>query len=643
MGSVIITYTVTVSGCSNAVSYTLNVADGSNITAPGITAQGSTGLCGNSNVQICPTVWGWNNYQWYQNGTPVTQDGIGACITVDTSKLGIYTLSATNSNGCWSPQSNAIVVAAATTPATPVVTVLGGVTSTCNGQSITLSSSASTGNQWKKDGVAINGATAQTYQATTSGTYTVTVTDNCGGTATSTGTTLTITPSITINSIQSNSSNVCTGNTTTLSNTTTGGVWSSSNTSVATINANTGVVTGVDTGSVTITYTVSVGACTNSVSMNLTVIDGSNITAPTIAAQSSTSICGSATVTLCTATYGWSNYQWYKNGNAVVDENSACITVDTSALGSYTLAATIGSGCWSFQSSAIVVSAATVLATPIINASGSTSLCNGGSVLLTSSAATGNHWYKDGVAINGAIGQVYQASTSGVYTVSVNDNCGSIISSTGTSVNVAPEISLGSIQSNGNSICTGNTTTLTNISMGGVWTSNNTAVATIDSTTGQVKGVDTGSVIITYTLSMGSCSNSVSIHLSVLDGSSIAVPAISSQGSTSICGSTTVTLCTAAYGWSNYQWYKDGSVVLNGTGSCITVDTSKVGSYTLAAALGSGCWSAQSNPLVVTSSSLPPTPIISASGSTSTCNGEPVLLTSSATMGNQWYKDGITI
>jgi hypothetical protein len=49
------------------------------------------------------------------------------------------------------------------------------ITRNANGD---LVSSATTGNQWYKDGVLISGATVQTYKPTTAGNYTVVVTQN---------------------------------------------------------------------------------------------------------------------------------------------------------------------------------------------------------------------------------------------------------------------------------------------------------------------------------------------------------------------------------------------------------------------------------------------------------------------------------
>ena len=66
---------------------------------------------------------------------------------------------------------------------------------------------------------------------------------------------------------------LCVGATTTLASATTGGTWSSSNTAVATINATTGVASGVAVGNAIITYTVPnfSGNCTGTTTFNLSV------------------------------------------------------------------------------------------------------------------------------------------------------------------------------------------------------------------------------------------------------------------------------------------------------------------------------------------------------------------------------------
>jgi hypothetical protein len=65
--------------------------------------------------------------------------------------------------------------------------------------------------------------------------------------------------------------NVCVNSTLQLTNTTTGGVWSSANTAIATVD-NTGLVTGISSGSTTISYTVTnSNNCSTTVTNNITV------------------------------------------------------------------------------------------------------------------------------------------------------------------------------------------------------------------------------------------------------------------------------------------------------------------------------------------------------------------------------------
>jgi hypothetical protein len=59
---------------------------------------------------------------------------------------------------------------------------------------------------------------------------------------------------------------------------------------------------------------------------------------------------------------------------------------------------------------------------PQISAGGVTTFCKGGSVLLTSTAAANNQWYKDGIAVGGATGGTFSADANGVYTVKTMSN-----------------------------------------------------------------------------------------------------------------------------------------------------------------------------------------------------------------------------
>ena len=96
-------------------------------------------------------------------------------------------------------------------------------------------------------------------------------------------------------------------------------------------------------------------------------------------------------------------------------------------------------------------------------------------------------------------------------------------------------------------VCTGaaNAITLTNSTPGGVWTSNDPTIASINSSTGVVTGIANGSVIITYTLTVNSCVNSVIKIINVKPSPDAAVTvngdATICQGQvTSITGTSTI-------------------------------------------------------------------------------------------------------
>ncbi len=85
----------------------------------------------------------------------------------------------------------------------------------------------------------------------------------------------------------------------------------------------------------------------------------------------------------------------------------------------------------------------------VITAQGNTTFCQGSSVNLSASTGTNftYEWYKDGLLINGATSSIYQAFTSGNYTVKVIDGACNTTSSQ-TTVSVLNCADLKEIESN---------------------------------------------------------------------------------------------------------------------------------------------------------------------------------------------------
>ncbi|MFY7730424.1 MAG: fibronectin type III domain-containing protein, partial [Flavobacterium sp.] len=127
---------------------------------------------------------------------------------------------------------------------------------------------------------------------------------------------------------------VCLGTPLTLSNAVTGGVWTTSNDAVATVNATTGVVTGVAPGIVTISYTVTTNGCSTTRNQALTVITPPSI----VSASGNQTLTEGATATYTvTASGDVTGYQWQINTGSGWND----ITNDATYSGATTSALTI--------------------------------------------------------------------------------------------------------------------------------------------------------------------------------------------------------------------------------------------------------------------------------------------------------------
>jgi hypothetical protein len=179
-----------------------------------------------------------------------------------------------------------------------------------------------------------------------------------------------------------------------------------------------------------------------------------SVIAPT-ASVTSISYCQNATATALSATASSGNtLKWYNVATGGSALSSAPVP-NTTAPGTYTYyVSQANSNNDESVRVAINVIVNGLPSTPVISASGSTSFCTGGSVVLSSSAVTGNTWSTT------ATTQTITATTSGTYSVIVTDTNGCTASSVGTTVNVsnapAPTVSASATQA-----CSGETVTLT--------------------------------------------------------------------------------------------------------------------------------------------------------------------------------------
>jgi uncharacterized protein YjdB len=210
-------------------------------------------------------------------------------------------------------------------PATPAA--IGGTFFTCEGSTTSLSESVSGGTWTSGNGAIAVVGTSGIVNGISSGNTNITYTISNGC-----GTNFVYVP-VTINplpSVISGSTTVCTGTTTALSSSA-GVTWSSSNTSVAIVNSGTGIVTGVSTGTVTITCVLSTG-CFRTTTLTV------NTSPSSISGTPST--CAGSTSTLSDAGGGtWTS----SNANATIGSSSGIVT-GVSA-GTSTITYTLPNGC----------------------------------------------------------------------------------------------------------------------------------------------------------------------------------------------------------------------------------------------------------------------------------------------------------
>jgi hypothetical protein len=241
-------------------------------------------------------------------------------------------------------------------------------------------------------------------------------------------------------------------------------------------------------------------------------------------------------------------------------------------------------------------------------------------VVLTANGGTGFAWS------NSEITASITVNATGSYGVTVTNaaGCSSVV--TPVSITVNPVQVLSPIVGATN-VCVGSSTTYTNSTSGGTWSSDNTAVAAVNATNGIVSGISTGSATIKYQfVNASGCTSEVTKVVTV---NGIQPVSIAASGSTTFCQGGTVTL-TAPAGL-NYNWTNGA------TTQSITVNAS--GIYGITASNVAGC-STNSSTVAVT---VNPAPVASISStSTALCQGSNLVLNAPANATTYAWSNGAT-
>jgi hypothetical protein len=388
---------------------------------------------------------------------------------------------------------------------------------------------------------------------------------------------------------------VCAGLTSSLSSASTGGVWSSSLPTVASVTAGTGVLSGVNMGNATVTYTLP------STCKTTAVVTVNPIPAPIAGVAQ---ICQSSTSLL---TNGSAGGTWNSSTPAVATID-ATGTVAADAPGTTLITYTLGTGC-------IRTRSVTVNALPA-SITGTLQLCQSATTTV-SNATAGGAWSTSAVTIAtissaGVVNGGSAGTTTITYMLPTGCKATEVVT-----VNQVPSTIAGTPNA-----CQGQTTALSNTVSGGAWTSGSTAVATVDSAAGVVLGVMAGSTMITYELPTG-CRTTRNIIVNPQPAAISGVP--------QICHGSTAVMTNAVSGG---VWTTSSTAVANiGLMSGVVTGVS-AGAINVTYTMLTGCYA--STALVVN-----PLPAAIA-GSLNVCNGQTSAL-SSATTGGTWSSSNPTI
>ncbi len=359
-----------------------------------IQANGPTTVCGSGSVDI--TASGGDSYLW--------NDGVTTTPIITATAAGDYFATVSSAAGCTAVTS-AITVGIFPAPATPTVTA-SGVTTFCDGDTVTLSSSQADAYNWG------NGNTAQDLVVTTSGSYAVTTTDVNGCTAVSTAEVVTVNTNPIVTITANGATTFCLGDTVDLtSSESTGNVWTNSLTAQT--------ISVIASGNYSTTVT-DVNGCIGV--SNIIAVTVNSVPVPTVTANGSLSLCNGATVDLTSSS---ANNNTWSTGST-----NQTITVATAETITVTVLDTI-TGC--SATSLATVTTVGAGTTPYIIVGGSTIICEGETVQLLSSEAIGNTWS------NGETTNSILVGSTGIYSVTYTSAGGCTAVSANVPVLVNPD------------------------------------------------------------------------------------------------------------------------------------------------------------------------------------------------------------
>ena len=603
--------TVTPDGGCPSISDTISVQV-SDVPNAIISASGATSFCQGSYVTLNAPVAANFTYQWLNEGLEIENATSSSLNIINT---GNYNCIVTKF-GCAS-LSNIISVNVNELPQSTIT--YQGATSICAGSSISLQGPVGQGitYQWKLNNTTINGANSSTYLASVAGDYSL-VLSNGSCSSMSEFVTISVKATPTANITSTGSTTFCQGGSVTFTGSVAAGnsyQWYLNNNLIN--GANGQSYTANSSGNFYVAITKN-GCTTNSTTRSVTV---NPLPIAVINPSGPTTYCKGGSVTLNATPGAGYTYQWKFNNLNLSGATNASYT--PMQAGNYTLTVLKNSCSAVSQITTVVIGQPFSAA---ISSVGSQVLCEGDSTVFNvlPSNASSYKWMLNDTLIYDGVSSLFSSKIKGSYKCQVvKDGC----TSTTSSIIINPLPNAGLINGN-DQLCVGSQTTLTPSILGGAWSVDNTALATVD-LQGNVTGNTAGLVKVNYSItSLNGCLSKVSKNLEIKS-----LPQI--IGTNSVCVGNSSTLLPSIQGGS-WSITSGSSLVSIVNGTLTTINTGEATViYTLSNNDG-GC----QDSIKITVQPLPDAG--SLSGNNQICLGSQTTLTPSIT-GGTWSVSNDTI